>query len=411
MVANMKLKLISFVLLILLVSPVLAVSQTVSFTQDAVWTCPSDVNSISLKMIGAGAGGLGGYYWNTNISWFTQGNGAGGNNGTYLSVNYIPVTPGQTYIINVGVPGTGAAGIHMTAAPDSGFSSSTQGNAGESTTAFGYTAAGGAPSYENWTAGTSGSPFPTISLSHDPIGGNGYGSYQIASSGANGVTSPTSSTLATSYGSIGGIGYGAGGGGGGAGAGWPGIIGGTGGNGAYGYVEITYDSASTIVVPNGYVVDAYTSLVISGAVVNVTQSGITYSTSSGVDGSFSINNASLTYGIPLTITANSSGYADDTNTFTPLASGPINLTISMIPFSYYTNTTIVGIVRDSLYGNPIPDAVYSAQDTTTSTIYTDVSNGRGFAIVTGLNPDHFYFVWANKTGYTSPSQVLVKPYS
>lgn len=145
--------------------------------------------------------------------------------------------------------------------------------------------------------------------------------------------------------------------------------------------------------------------------MNATQSGVVYSTTSAVDGSFGINSASLTYGLPLTIVTNKSGYADDVNTFTPLASGPINLTIPMIPFSYYTNTQIVGIVRDSLYGNPVSDAVYSAQDTTTSTIYTDVSNSRGLAIVTGLDSNHFYFVWANKTGYTSPSQVLVKPYS
>jgi hypothetical protein len=217
-------------------------------------------------------------------------------------------------------------------------------------------------------------------------------------------------TLFTSYGSNGGIGYGAGGGAGGAGS-PTGILGGAGGNGAYGYVEITYDSALTSVIPVGYVVDADTSSVISGAVINVTQSGIMYSISSEADGSFNMDNASLTYGLPATIMTNKSGYASDINTFTPLASGVINLTIPLIPTAQYSNTRIVGIVRDSLYGNPISDAIYSAQDTTTSTIYTDTSNTNGFVVVTGLTSDHYYYVWANKTGYSSPSPALVKPYS
>ena len=405
MVVTMKTKIILFILLICLISPVLAASQTVSFTQNSIWTAPSDVTSVSLKMIGAGSGGIGGYEWSVTPASAGNGwgNGAGGNNGTYISVNNIPVTPGQTYSIIIGAPGVGSDGVYLS---NSSTRQYTYGNAGHDSTAFGYTATGGVAPNISWQYLFSG--YIGVSLSHNPIGGNGYGNYQVAATGSNGVAGYSS--LFTSYGSNGGLGYGAGGGGGGAGS-PTGILGGAGGNGAYGYAEITYDSAITNVIPTGFVVDAYTSSVISGAAINVTQSGIVYPVTSGVDGSFSINNASLTYGVPLTIITNKSGYADDVNIFTPLASGPINLTIPMIPFSYYTNTTIVGIVRDSLYGNPVQDAVYSAQDTTTSVIYTNVSNINGFSKVTGLNPDHFYWVWANKTGYTSPSQVLVKPYS
>jgi len=416
----MKIKYIILLsLIMLLVVPSLAASQTVSFTQDGLWTCPSDVTSVSLKMIGGGAGAIGGYYWMVTPTggFYGSGNGAGGASGTYVTQNNIPVVPGQSYPITVGAPGMGVAGTWMFNTTSESDIQYVYGNPGTSSSAFGYTANGGVASSESWyTYMTGASGFVRVNLSHASVGSNGYGNYQIATSGLNGLTG--ASSLYTSYGSPGGIGYGAGGGGGGAGS--PtggvisssvGIVGAGGGNGAYGYVEITYDSASTAVVPTGYVVDAYTSSAISGAVVNATQSGITYSVSSGADGSFNMDNASLTYGVPLTITTNKSGYASDVNTFTPLASGPINLTIPLIASSHYTNTQIVGIVRDSLYGNPISDAIYSAQDTTTSTISTDTSNTLGLAIVTGLDSSHLYLVWANKTGYTSPSPVLVKPYS
>jgi hypothetical protein len=398
-------------LIILMAVPVLAASQTVSFTQDGIWTCPSDVNSVSIKMIGGGSGGIGGWYWITNSSYFGYGNGAAGVAGTYITQSNIPVVPGQSYPIVVGQPGVGVVGNYMNyhyPAPGTYI----YGNPGTESTAFGYTANGGVASNESYYDPGTG----VMSIIRNPptsVGSDGYGNYQIAASGSNGVSG--FGTLYTSYGGSGGLGYGAGGGGGGAGglvgATGGGIIGGSGGNGAYGYVEITYDSSSTSVIPTGYVVDADTSSVISGAVINVTQSGILYSTSSAADGSFSMDSASLTYGVPLTIMTNKSGYASDVNTFTPLASGPINLTIPLIPTAQYSNTRIVGIVRDSLYGNPISSATYYAQDTTTSVISTATSNTRGLAVVTGLTSDHFYYVWANKTGYSSPSPVLVKPYS
>lgn len=394
------------------VSPVIAVSQTVSFTQTATWTCPSDVNTVNLKMIGGGAGGMGGYGWRAFVSTDSNygfGVGTGGNNGTYIQVNNIPVVPGQSYLITIGTPGVGTSGYYWLLT-SSGSPFSVYGSPGQNSSAFGYTANGGVASYMT-ASGYS------VLLSRSPIGGNGYGNYQIATTGSAGLSGYNLTTgLTTSYGAAGGIGYGSGGGGGGAGSSnyyytINDITAGYGGNGAYGYAEITYDSEATSIILTGHVVDAYTSSAISTAVVNATQNGVVYLTSSAGDGSFTINNASLTYGVPLTVTTNKSGYASDINTFTPLASGIINLTTPLIATSYYTNTQIVGIVRDSLYGNPISSATYYAQDTTTSAIFTATSNTNGLAVVTGLTSDHFYWVWANKTGYTSPSQALVKPYS
>jgi len=401
---------------ILLVTPSLAVSQTVSFTQDGIWTCPSDVTTVSIKMIGGGSGGVGGYYWVYNQvgGFIGSGNGAGGNAGTYVTQSNIPVTPGQSYSIIVGKPGIGVDGKYLVGTD--GIQYYYYGEPGGNSSAFGYIAEGGAAPYISWhsyPSGDGGWYVVTLSSGSSSRGANGYGNYQIAYSGLNSITGTTSDNLRTSYGSPGGIGNGAGGGGGGAGSPVAGhfALGGPGGNGAYGYVEITYDSSSTSVIPMGYVVDAYTSSAISGAVINATQSGIVYSATSAADGSFNMDSASLTYGVPLTIMTNKSGYASDVNTFTPLASGPINLTIPLIPTAQYSNTRIVGIVRDSLYGNPISSATYYAQDTTTSVISTATSNTRGLAVLTGLTSDHFYYVWANKTGYSSPSPVLVKPYS
>jgi hypothetical protein len=412
MVVIMKTKIILLIFLLCLISPVLASTQTVSFTQDTLWTCPSDVNSIiSLKMIGGGAGGMGGYYWQVSppSAGYGWGTGAGGANGTYIEASNVPVTPGQTYSIVIGAPGVGSAGMFLYNTSTTHY---TYGNSGQNSSAFGYTALGGVKSSESWVnAGGSGTLI-SVTLSHNPIGDNGYGNYQIASSGASGTAGYTN--IFTSYGSYGGLGYGAGGGGGGAGSPsmtYGPILGGSGGNGAYGYVEITYDSASTQVLPTGYVIDAYTSAAISGASVVATQNGIAQSTSSALDGSFTISSTSLTVGIPITITTTKSGYGNDINTFTALASGPVNLTIPLIASTYYTSTSIVGITRDNLYGNPVPSAIYSAQDTSTLVVSTATSNINGFASVTGLDSAHLYFIWANKTGYTSASPVLAKTYS
>lgn len=408
----MKSNIILFVVfcIIFCVLPVTAISQTVSFTQDSTWTCPSDVYTINLKMIGGGASGMGGYSYYIqagplNDENYGYGTGPGGLNGTYVEVNNIPVVPGESYSIVVGYPGVG------TTSWEAGTTSgTTYGNGGGNSSAFGYTASGGVRSSASWTY-SSGSSFSSFTLSHGPVGSDGYGNYQVATSGGPGLFGYNISMgLATSYGSSGGVGYGAGGGGGGAGAVKYGGVGGVGGNGGYGYVEITYDSASTTIILTGNVIDAYTSAPISGAFVNVTQNGIVYSTTTSSNGIFTINDAVLAYGIPLTITGNKSGYGPDINSFTPLLSGSINLTIPLISYTYYTNTSIVGIIRDNLYGNPIAGATYYAQDIITSNIYSATSNTNGLAIVTGLDPYSNYLVWANKTGYASPSAVLVKPY-
>lgn len=401
------------------VSPVIAVSQTVSFTQTATWTCPSDVNTVNLKMIGGGGGGMGGYGFEYEPKggdgmyiYYAFGNGPGGHAGTYIEKSNVPVVPGQSYLITIGAPGSGSVPIRNSV--PASYTYNFNGKPGSNTSAFGYTAAGAIASSMSTTNTASAGSYSIDFNGQTSIGNNGYGNYQISSTGSTGLAGFNYTTGLVGFpGSIGGIGYGAGGGGGGAGAadtvGQQ--TGGIGGNGAYGYAEITYDSASTSVILTGQVIDAYTSAAISGAQVNATQSGVMYSSTSAADGSFTINNAALTYGVPITTITNKSSYASDINTFTPLSSGVINLTIPLIPTAQYSNTHIVGIVRDSLYGNPISSATYYAQDTTTSAISTATSNTNGLAIVTGLTSDHFYYVWANKTGYSSPSPVLAKPYS
>ena len=400
----MKIKILVLISLICLVSPVIAASQTVSFTQTTLWTCPSDVHSVSLKMIGGGAGGMGGYHWllDAGTGHYSWGNGAGGSAGEYIEENNIPVVPGESYLITIGSPGVGTNGFGM----GNGTIKISYGNAGSNSSAFGYIAQGGVASYMSWVFTTGDF---IVSLSHGVIGSSGYGNYQIASAGSNGIAGYSS--LYTSYGSLPGVGYGAGGGGGGAGS-PTGILGGNGGNGAYGYAEITYDSAATQVIPTGYVINAASSVVVSGATVSALQNGVVVDTiASGADGSFALSNGSLIFGVPITIVTTKSGYADDSNIFTALQSGPVDLVIPLIANSYYTNTSIVGITRDNLYGNPVADAIYSTQDISTLVFSNVTTNANGFASVTGLDSAHLYYVRADKTGYSSPEAVLVKPYT
>jgi PKD repeat protein len=230
---------------------------TVIFYGSGTWTAPANVHNASAILVGGGGGAGGGY--GTSISMYTQtglyactltntnigpsGQGAGGFASEYNPQTNISVTPGTGYSIVVGTAGSGTGGGVLTSLMGNNYpydictednqTIQLKGSNGVSTTAFGYSAAGG--NGGNVTG----------------VWKQGWTSWQIirdhAATGSNGnIVSGMSSTSASSgtagyagAGAAGGSNYGAGGGGGG-----PELYGhlvtDSGGAGSKGFVYLTY---------------------------------------------------------------------------------------------------------------------------------------------------------------------------
>jgi hypothetical protein len=151
---------------------------TQEFTASGNWTAPDGVTHVLVELWGAGGGG-GGYF----VTSFGQ-SGGGGGGGAY-SRTVISVTPGATYNIVVGAPGT--AGIDYEGLPPI---QSPGGNGGNSafidssntTLVFAGGGGGGAAACVcNGTSpgGTGGQTDPSAALSHAGFPGNPGGNYVV----------------------------------------------------------------------------------------------------------------------------------------------------------------------------------------------------------------------------------------
>lgn len=186
-----------------------AAATTTTLTTSQSWTAPAGVTSVDLFMVGGGgAGGI-----TAANGYAGGGTGGGGGGGTVYQTN-VSVTPGQSYNIVVGSGGARTISNNPSDGPSTA-------NNGSSSTAFGYTAFGGAGG-----AGAGYGDGPGTSPTGGP--GGGGSSYDNSMSGQKGA-----GWQSRTQGFAGGVaGSGRGGGGGGAGgAGQDGSSGGAGGAG------------------------------------------------------------------------------------------------------------------------------------------------------------------------------------
>jgi hypothetical protein len=154
-------------------------------------------------------------------------------------------------------------------------------------------------------------------------------------------------------------------------------------------------------VISGYVKDAETAGIISGATVNVTQGVITDSLTSAADGNytsvsiFSENN-------PTTIIASEVGYETYQHVFTPLIGGNIPINISLMPDSpTYTNVALGGIARTPPYNRTIDSATIAIQNANAS--YTVTTNSAGYYIKNSMRSNEWWNIWGSKTGFENSS--------
>ena len=115
---------------------------------------------------------------------------------------------------------------------------------------------------------------------------------------------------------------------------------------------------------SGYVMNAETGAVLSGATVNTTQGVATESETSSASG-YTMNTGWLTGGL-LSVTTNLTGYTTDVQSFSPMAAGKIPLNITLLSTTpAHTGVSIGGIVRDNQYGNPVTSATVNVYNTST----------------------------------------------
>ena len=218
----------------------------VNFPSSSTWTCPSNVTSIQVTAYGGGGGGGRGGSANRN-------GGGGGGGGAYTENLTVPVTPGVTYTITIGAPGSGGT----TGTPNGGNGGQTTATFDSSTTITANGGFGGL-AYVNAATGGAGGAGGTRN------GGTGGTGATNGSGGGGGCAGTTSNGGA---GGAGGTTTGGTAGGGSAGTGGAGIItngnpgnaginyggggsGGTnasnGGAGAGGFMTITYTASNDI---------------------------------------------------------------------------------------------------------------------------------------------------------------------
>lgn len=227
---------------------------TVLFTASGTFTVPACVTSVQVQSWGGGGGGGG------SVSNPANNSGGGGGGGAYMLVASVPVVPGNTYNVVVGMGGTAAVGVSGGNGGASSFNGTAVANGGAGGMCYnnffsagnGAGGAGGTGGTYNGGNGHSGD--------HPDCGGGGGGG---AGSGGNGGPG---GWIVDCTGGVGGIGTNAGGvggdggttdglpgvapGGGGGGSNTQNLLGGTsrsGGPGGNGQVIITYVDPSPVI--------------------------------------------------------------------------------------------------------------------------------------------------------------------
>jgi hypothetical protein len=164
---------------------------------------------------------------------------------------------------------------------------------------------------------------------------------------------------------------------------------------------MAYSGMETVacILWNGYVMNAENGSVISGAYVNVTQLGTTLQSQSLSSGAWNSSNNWIPSN-QFNITTIKSGYTTDVRLLTPLGTTGINLNISLVPLPpLNVSTSIGGIVRDNVYGNPIPNATVSGVNNTLTR--TNLTNIAGYYRVDNMKLPDVVNMSAAKTGYVN----------
>jgi hypothetical protein len=167
---------------------------------------------------------------------------------------------------------------------------------------------------------------------------------------------------------------------------------------------MNYDTAdlSSNLIVSGYVFNAETAAVISGATVNVTQGSTTDSLTTAADGNYSSVSA-FTANAPTTIVASMTGYETYQHVFTPLYAGSIQINLTLMPTSpTYTGIALGGIARTPPYNRTINSATVTINKTGIGN-YITTTNSVGYYIQNSMPNGTIWDIWGSKTGFSNSS--------
>jgi len=165
---------------------------------------------------------------------------------------------------------------------------------------------------------------------------------------------------------------------------------------------MNYDTAdlNSNLIVSGYVFNAETAGVISGATVNVTQGVTTDSLTSAADGNYSSTSA-FTANAPTTIVASKSGYETYQHVFTPLYAGTIQINLTLMPTSpTYTGIALGGIARTPPYNRTINSATVTINKTGIGN-YIATTNSVGYYIQNSMPNGTIWDIWGSKSGFST----------
>jgi hypothetical protein len=143
------------------------------------------------------------------------------------------------------------------------------------------------------------------------------------------------------------------------------------------------------------------------------QSGIIQNVNSSTDGNYTTGG--FITGAALTVNASGSGYRQYNYSFTPLVSKTVSLNISLVPSSpTFSSTSIGGVDRDTVYGQPISGARVTVRNTSTSESYYQTTSFTGWYLcdagatctITAARP---YDVWGSIAGWANSTVYAVVP--
>ena len=148
----------------------------------------------------------------------------------------------------------------------------------------------------------------------------------------------------------------------------------------------------------GYVHDAQTTNVISGANVNITQGLTVNNVATATDGNYTITG--LSQGGTVSINASAAGYETYLHQFTPLRVGGLVLNFTLMPLSpSFTGTALGGVAREPPYNQTINSATIQIQNVTNGKYYTVSTNSVGYYIQNLMYPNIWYDIWGAKSGF------------
>lgn len=157
---------------------------------------------------------------------------------------------------------------------------------------------------------------------------------------------------------------------------------------------------------DGYVMNAQTGAVLSGANVTLTQGSTVVSNTTIGNGYYFSQN--WLAGPVINITSSKTGYVTSSIYPIPLETKALHINLSVVPTTVSkSGIAIGGIVREETYFNPVVGAIVTGYNSSYNTTVNTTTNIAGFYLLDNLLNYVQYDIWGSKVGFENSSVYLV----